>query len=300
MKREMEPLPFEVDETRWGKLVMAKVCCSGVYFIATEQENSCLCNEYYAVVEDYDGKAISTETLAYGVLSDGAYYFKFGEDGTGWKLVEFELLRYQTKYGEPVWGLTDNLYCTATYATELYPEYFGCFIPPRLTPYGQTIRYKTVTNGIYFLETDRCVWLLAICYPIWNAEISDYTHQCGALCKETQAITDEEFNYLFFTADRCAPVIYELSQANQTYSDGFKRFVSSFEELIAAMWETCPEYVILHNYMEQTGNGPDNLLNRILSAWDDDLEEDEDTEISTINCIAYNPSISGESYLLLP
>lgn len=303
MEKEIEYLPFEVDETRLGTLVTAKECCPGVYYLATKRDKRLFCDEYYAVVENYDGKAISKETIFYGKLSNGAYYFEYGRDNSGWDLVEFELLRYQIKYGTSVWGLTDDdLYCRAIYAAELYPDYFGSYIPPRLTPYGQTLRYKTVTNGIYFLETDQCVWLLAICYPIWEGGISDVARCRGKICKETQALAGEQFNYLFFTADCCASVIYELSQMDHVYYEGFMQFIASDDELVAAMWETCPEYIITHNYLEQAGQGRGNYLDRLLSEFgvEPGEEEDEDMEYPTTNCIVYNPNVSGKSYLLLP
>lgn len=293
MEIEKEHLPFEVDESRWGVLVHATQCCPGVYYLAAKPENQLICNEYYAVVENYEGSVISKETFSYGILSNGAYYF---EKNSGWSLVEFELVRYQTKYGRTVsGGPYDDLYCTAVYATELYPEYFGAYIPPRLTPHGQTMRYKTVTNGIYFLETDLCIWLLAICYPIWNTELSEFSLHQGEFCKETQAIAGEEFNYLFFTTKRCTTVIYELCHADKVYFEGFKPFLSSSEALIAAMWETCPEYIIFHNYMEQT-----RRVHWLLSLLDFELEEKEEKEAPFPNCIVYHPNISGKFYLLLP
>lgn len=48
---------------------------------------------------------------------------------------------------------------------EVCPEYFGEFPIPDETPLGEPIRWETLWNGLYWLETRDAGWVLAISLP---------------------------------------------------------------------------------------------------------------------------------------
>ena len=42
---------------------------------------------------------------------------------------------------------------------------------PLHTPRGNTVRHKRLLNGVYWIETDQCRELLAVCYPIGQGDL---------------------------------------------------------------------------------------------------------------------------------
>ncbi len=52
---------------------------------------------------------------------------------------------------------------------------------PIYTPNGFTVRYQTLENGIYWIETDECKEILAVCYPIWYAELPGTAQKLGKI-----------------------------------------------------------------------------------------------------------------------
>lgn len=284
----------------WGEIKSMEEVCPGVFYLTTNRPGHIICREMYAVMPD---SIISEEALAYGESADGGLHiFEYEVDGSGWELVHYELLRYQAKHGIPI-DETDSLYCSAIYAADRYPAYFGGLIPPRITPWGLTLRYKKAAEGIFFLETDHCEWVLALSYPIWSVELSDVAKHLGKQCSLDKQMGEEEAEYLYFKRDACAPPIYELLDSSE-YKGLFK-FIRSKEVLETHLSRWFPEYVIWHNSMELSGHGISDILENLLGAFgcrpevsDEQAEEKQAQRIS--NCIRYMPELEELEHLLLP
>lgn len=82
----------------------------------------------------------------------------------GHRIVRYELYKYRLQHGLPL-PEQSALRDTAVYGMELHPEYFGPYPVPLHTPRGNTVRHKRLLNGVYWIETDQCRELLAVCYP---------------------------------------------------------------------------------------------------------------------------------------
>ena len=290
---------FQFDEAVWGTLRSAEECCPGVYYLATDSGSQFYVNEFYAVPKDYSGDIISKETLAYGTESNGFLLFELGAEGSGAKLVDYEIQRYKVKMGMAL-NATESLYCTALYAMTQYPEYFGGVLPPRYTPCGLTVRVKTVSNGIYFVETDQCKWLLALNYCIWATELYADLTALGTFCTQDLQSGEEATRYLFFSQETFPAIIYELYQVGR--HRGFADFITSKEALMNAVWEQTPTYAIQYNLKVQLGLEPSHLLNWLFESFGYGMLADQDTPQKDKPCpyITWNPDLSGKNYQLLP
>jgi len=189
--------------------------CPGVFYLSVCRPDSIVRRELYAVLPSAVPEIISEETITYGNQIGDICFFEYDVEHNGWHLVQFEILRYKTKHGF-LQDKTESLYSVAMFAAELYPEYFGETIPPRCTPWGLVIRHRKVADGIYFLETDRCQWVLALSFPVWSIDLSDSTQKHGSFCAEDKRLGQKEAEYLYFRRDDCEPVIFELLQ-NEAY-----------------------------------------------------------------------------------
>ena len=84
------------------------------------------------------------------------------------------------------------------------------FLP--LTPRGFTVRHKTILNGVYWLETDRCEEMLAVCYPIWKSDISIPEQNQGEQLEYDRMYgIDNTLGYLFFSKQNSIIPLHELS-----------------------------------------------------------------------------------------
>ena len=121
---------------------------------------------------------MAEKVQAYGKKMDGLRLFAYPDNSSGWRIVEYEVSKYDlTVKGIPVpeYMFRDM----SLHAMELHPEYFGTFPVPFHTPCGYTLRYRTLDNGIYWPETSEGTEWLAVCFPIWNAELSTAAIMCG-------------------------------------------------------------------------------------------------------------------------
>ena len=142
-----ERLPFCLDDTV-GEIVRASQECPGVYYIAArKQDGKFLADEYYVV--EKSSPAISKEAMAYGRMPEEdsrVLLYSFAEERRGYKIIEYEIYRYQVRHGIYADGQT-SLRDIAFYNMEYHPEYFGPYPAPLATPRGRTARYKPLMNG---------------------------------------------------------------------------------------------------------------------------------------------------------
>ena len=193
-----------------GEILSLDEVLPGVYTLTVKSGKVGV--EYYVTTKD--SPVISEEAQAYGqafAKCPDLRFYKREEPKSGWSVIDFEVQRYQRKHhllpDEP----TDSIHTTAIYGMEDYPEYFGTYPVPMVTPRGYTIRHKTILNGVYWLETDRCEELLAVCYPIWQADIPIPEQALGEHTEYDRLMgVNETHGYLFFPKkDSCVP-LYEL------------------------------------------------------------------------------------------
>ena len=229
----MENLAFL--ETKLGPIHEIEQICPDVCYISSAS------GECFAVARE--GPAISRYTKTYGTgLPDhpDTLLYPLDKPDSGWMIVRYELCKYLTKNLHPLpEGLT--LRAAAIFGAECHPEYFGAIPVPSLTPHGCTLRYANLGNGIYWTETEQCTEMLAVCFPIWDAELSEAAQKLGI------PVSDSMGGLFFPEAASCVP-IFELMQTRRAW----ERFVD-VPALMNAMWEGFPEYVLAYNGWEQAG-----------------------------------------------
>ena len=127
-----EKLPVDVSEL--GELLSAEMECPGVYYLAVRPEGDygLFPMEYYLVLGD---APISKEAKRYGtpLENDQGLVFSLEQDGSGAKIIEYEIYKYRFAHNLPL-PEGESLHGCAVYAAELYPEYFGMLPVPTLTP----------------------------------------------------------------------------------------------------------------------------------------------------------------------
>ena len=222
----------------------------GVYSLTVQPDpdSAYPCSEYYLVLP---GAPISREALALGRALDGIpglLYAIDPPDEGGWTAILYELCKNQSRHGSPPlegWSLSD----AAMEGMELCPSYFGSFPVPPYTPWGWTLRYKALDNGVYWLETSQCETVLAVCHPIWTTELSDGVAQAGKKLTHSKA-DDVELGYLFFEERASCTAIFELLKVRPEW---LKTGLIRRPELMNAIWKYAPMYAAAYNAQEQAG-----------------------------------------------
>lgn len=231
----MKTKTIEVDETVWGPILYYEMPFPDIYFMAGKK------NEGYVVPKSYTEKVLSQRALSFGEEHGGLLFFAEGET---MGIVEYELLRYQLDHSyhdkQKEW-LREELKICRQYGQVDLNGYFGEYPPPNETPEGITEDFIRVRNGMYFAETGG-TWMLGICYPIWNSELTIPAHQFGRECKD----------YLFFDLVTSVIPIYELKDSYQE----IHRLVASEEDLFALLCKNFRVYVLLYNENLAAGQPP--------------------------------------------
>lgn len=233
-----------------GQILDWEELCPAVYSLTVQPDPDSVypCSEYYLVLP---GAPISREALALGRALDGIpglLYAIDPPDEGGWTAILYELCKNQSRHGSPPlegWSLAD----AAIEGMELCPTYFGSFPVPPYTPWGWTLRYRVLDNGVYWLETSQCKTALAVCHPIWSTEFSDGVVQAG---KKLTLSTDDdvELGYLFFEERASCTAIFELLKVRPEWLEtGLIRR----PELMNAIWKYAPMYAAAYNAEEQAG-----------------------------------------------
>lgn len=268
-------LRYELGEvTDWTEL------CPGVYILTLQPDPDSVypCREYYLVLPD---APISQEARALGKALDGIpgllYAINPPREG-GWTAVLYELCKLGAAQGGFIpkgWSLTD----AAMEGMELCPAYFGAFpVPPR-TPWGWTLRHRALDNGVYWIETSQCKTVLAVCNPVWEAELSEGVIRVGKKLAYRES-DDEELSYLFFEHEISCVAIFELLATREEWlSTGLIRG----PELMNAIWKYAPMYATAYNTGEQAG------FHDILSILLKMLGEDSEPQGRVENMISVNP-----------
>jgi hypothetical protein len=291
-------LPLQFNKKYWGEVKKIEEECPGVFYIVIEVKEGMPYREIYVVMQKAVPEIISKEVAGYGKKYDDILVFECESDGSGYELVEYEVLRYKIQHNLQL-ETNDSLYSYAAFCMDRYPEYFGGVIPPGNTPWGMTIRYKKVAEGVFFLETDRCIWILALSYPVWSICLSDCAQKFGIMFDLEKMSLAEEARYLYFKSDACAPALYEM--LNTTEYKGILDYITSKEVLEAHLCTYFSQYTVWHNLVEQSGWGERDWIYKLCEVCEEAAEE-EIMERGEVNhtFIHYNPALSKERLLLLP
>lgn len=241
-------LPIDTEEL--GILLSFELECPGVYYIMVEsKESKPLAKEYHLVLKD---APISIAARQYGAppQSGEALVFPLDKENSGAKIVEYEICKYLLKQKHPLpngWDIRSR----AVYAAEIHPEYFGMLPVPSMTPWGQTLRNLILSNGIYWLETDQCKEVLAVCYPVWTSAFSAAVMlEADQLGYDINHGIDKTMGYLFFSKEASCIAIFELLRTHPEWISTGKIYQSA---LMNAIWEFHPEYALAYNTQEMVG-----------------------------------------------
>ena len=232
-------------ESELGTISVTKSLCPGIYYLIAGQDGEPVAAEYYAVA---DTSIISRQAKEYGKQISDWWLFSMQDDASGWRIIDYELGKYCVKNHLPQ---EQTLHDIALDAAEYHPEYFGAYPIPLHTPRGYTTRHWTLANGIYWLETDQCEEVLAVCYPLWTAELSTLAERVGEMTEYDKAQgIHQTLGCIFFPAQFSCIPIYELMQ---TRMEAWSGTVIDKPALMNAIWRDAPEYAIMMNRQEQTG-----------------------------------------------
>ena len=275
-------------ETELGTVITWEEECPGVYYLSVQPNQDInYSSEYYVVAEK---NSLPRGVLALGRVPDSApcrlYAIDPPEEGA-WTAIMYELCKYRLAHGLPApdgWSLTD----IAAKGMELCPSYFGAFpVPPR-TPWGWTLKHRALDNGIYWMETSQRKSVLAVCYPIWDSELSEGAIRTGTTLTYAETSTDEEpLSYLFFEEISSCIALFELLKVRPEWlQNGLIRK----PELMNAIWKYYPLYASAYNAQEQVGSHDGlGILLKLLG-------EDSEPQASSENMISLNPE-TGISFI---
>lgn len=223
-------------ENDLGEIISVCELNPGVYYIEARRDDA-HAEDYYVVL---DTAPIAKKVQAYGKKMDGLRLFVYLDDSSGWRIVEYEVERYDCASGQS--SVPECIFRDmALHAMEVHTEYFGTFPAPYYTPSGYTLRYRTLDNGIYWVETSSAEELLAVCSPIWDAELSAAAIALSKAAEWDRIVGIEEtMGYVFFPKESSAVPIYELMETRRKW-DGT---VICRPALMNALWQYAPEYTM--------------------------------------------------------
>ena len=231
-------------ENELGPITEKELLCPGIYFLSAKKEDEPLYKDYYVVMEE---SPIPIKAKAYGRKLSGLWLFSLNDGREEYKIIKFEVAYYRARNHLP---LDEPLRATAFFAAQSFPDYFGAFPVPVHTPRGVTVRNWVLDNGIYWLETDQCEEVLAVCYPVWSTELSDLTAAMGEQTEYDKAHDIEEtLGYIFFPLKISCIALRELFRNRPEWSGT----VLNRPALMNAIWDTVPEYAAWMNGQEQSG-----------------------------------------------
>lgn len=140
---------------------------------------------------------------------------------------------------------------TAVYGMELHPEYFGPYPVPLHTPRGNTVRHKRLLNGVYWIETDQCRELLAVCYPIGQGDLPVMVQEWALQTDydRTRGI-HHTLGYLFFAGRHLCVALFELMQLHRELETNGMVDPAA---LMNAIWRDNPAYAVVYNLEEALG-----------------------------------------------
>ena len=247
---ESENIPFDM-EGHIGEVKAVEQLCPGVYYITALDSEIGLPREYYAV--NKSEAPLSPQAKAYGQELEGddrILMFPLDDERGGGKVIEYEVQKYLKSHDLSLPDGEDAL-STASFGMEFYPEYFGDYPVPTITPRGVTMRHKRLACGVYALETERFERMIAVCYPVWSVDLSEYTvAQAEQLEYDKERGIDNTLGYLFFPESAGCLVLFELGK---WYDEIMATGMVDRAAMMNAIYVNHPEYAVTYNRREQEG-----------------------------------------------
>ena len=251
MKKENEfPLAVGSEVRGLGTITAIEQEIPGVCFLSIISDLDFTCEEYYAVHKS--ASAISKEAKTYGQrLADCPkvlFYQIYGNDSC-WKIISYEIEKYRAKNLCSIPG-SPSLLEIAWEGMEIHPEYFGCYPVPAATPWGYTVRHKSISNGVYWLETDQCRQAVAIYRGMCDDLSSAAKDLSVSVNGEPLWNMPDIWGYFFFRKeDSCIPV-FEMLPLHPEWID---RGIIDRLALMNTIYQKYPQYALQNNLQEQLG-----------------------------------------------
>ena len=256
MSRETESgsqqeFPYDISD-ELGEIFIVEQECPGVWYVSADADDAPLAIEYYIV--EKESEVISAAAKAYGMPLPNhpdllAYIIL--EPTSGASIIRYEITRYRVTNHLPLPD-GETLLSAAVFGREYFPEYFGRYQAPLVTPRGFNTRYWELMHGVFFIETDRCEKMLAVCYPLWKCGgITEYTlkHSKQTSFDREHGI-DNTLGYAFFSEQDACLAVFELICDNPELRESKTINVPA---PMNAMWEHHPGYAATWNREEQAG-----------------------------------------------
>ena len=247
---EINSLPYHI-EYDVGEIKEAESLCPGVYYVSARDSERGLPHEYY--IADKDASPLSEQAKAYGtpVESDERLLmFPLDRERGGGPVVKYEVQKYRSAHEMPPLD-GEGALPTAVYGAEQYPEYFGDYPAPLLTPKGMVTRHKRLARGVFVLETERFERMIAVCCPVWSCDLSDYTlAKAEQLESDAREGIDNTLGYLFFPESAGCLALFELWK---WYDEFMASGLIDRAAMMNAIWRNHPEYAAIFNRREQEG-----------------------------------------------
>ena len=246
----LTPKNLPLDLGKLGVVTEAELVMPGVYEAILECPKTGVSVEAYIVQKS--AAEISATAKRYGKTDpDYPELLVYSEDATGntMYIIGYELFRYKTLNHLPL-PEDENIRSIAATGAEIYPEYFGGYPVPFITPWGCTTRNRIIANGLFWIETEQCMRGLAVACPKYD-DLSDGARGLAEQFDDGSTRTNEEMpGYLFFKeADSSVP-LFELllPLGNEQLNCDVNRAA-----LMNAIYQFHPEYAAQYNVAEQAG-----------------------------------------------
>ncbi len=277
-------MPFELGNEVKGLGEIRKIEQEGpgIYYVCVKL-NLERGNEYYVVARS--SPIISAEAKEYGIplpeYPDLLTYALDTWDKTC-TAVRYELYWYRLRKGIPLEEY-DSLHSVAAYGREDMPEYFGAYPVPQHTPREYTLRHRQILNGIYWLETDQGERLLAVCYPIGDAELSPALKRWVELTEYDRSHgIHKTLGYYFFRERDACVVLFELWRGLESLQTS--RLLSPLP-LMNAIWKHHPLYAVQYNLEE--GSGKHDIFGQLMHCFG----TEEECEGDVTKMISFCPDV---------
>ncbi len=234
-----------------GTVILSRQITPGIYYVSATSEDGTIPCEYYIAKKECS--ELSQDAKQYGrPLAHHPDYLCYpaSTPDSGRMVVEYEAIRYLKKRDLPCLE-NESLLTITDYGREYAPGYFGDYPAPLMTPQGLTMKYFTLLSGVFLIETDELKKILAVCYPIWSSELSDYTKSQGELVEyDLLRGIDNTEGYLYFAERNACLALFELRTSNKKIEQSGR---INERAMMNAIWAYHPAYATSHNLREQAG-----------------------------------------------
>ena len=281
--------PYAYIEDDLGEIKKWEQVCGDIYLISAAEPHMLLPDEYYIFPKDTI--ILSDRAKAYGTPLPShpeLLAVILGSSGSGNTVIHYEALRYQIRHGIPLSEDDNDIHVVSVYGMEENPEYFGSYPAPLDTPHGKALRYKTITNGVFALETVQGDRMIAVAYPIWVGDLTSFTKRHGMkTMRDKRQNINRTYGYLFFTEETGCLALFELSLYHALNED-----VVNVQAVRNAVFQLYPEYTVQHNRNELSGRN--DFAGRFYQMLGVEVELSGKEE----NLIALSPE-AGTDYLIM-